>query len=71
MMVTTADHTSSIMDRKQVYLYAEMRGITANRVSVEGQYSVYHLKGHYDLIIGKNWMTANSHAVDFLSAEKT
>ena len=64
MIVTTADQTSAEMERKQVYLKAEMKGTRGNRVSIDGWYTVYDLKGSYDVIIGKNWMAANPHAVD-------
>jgi hypothetical protein len=39
-------------------------GTTGNRVSIEGWYTIYDLNGSYDIIVGKNWMTRNPHAVD-------
>jgi hypothetical protein len=64
MVVTTANQISAEMDRKQVYLKADMKGITGNRVPIDGWYTIYDLKGNYDVIVGKNWMAANPHAVD-------
>jgi hypothetical protein len=64
MVVTTIDQTSSTLDTRQVYLQVEMKGIISNKVSLEGWYTIYDLNDNYDLIIGKNWMTANPHTVD-------
>jgi hypothetical protein len=64
MVVPTADQISSILDWRQVYLQAEMRGITGNTVSVEDSYTIYDLNRNYDLIIEKNWMTSNPHTMN-------
>ena len=64
MVVTTAGQSSEVIERQQVYLKAALRGTTGNRIQVDGWYTLFDLKGNYDLIIGKDWMSANPHTVD-------
>ncbi|KAA8913993.1 hypothetical protein FN846DRAFT_886257 [Sphaerosporella brunnea] len=39
----------------QVWIDANIRGITANSPSIAGWYVVFDLHGAYDLIVGKSW----------------
>ena len=64
MRVTTANETSEVLERKQVYLHAKLKGITGNKVPIEGWYTIFDLQGNYDLIVGKDWMEKNPHFVD-------
>lgn len=64
MRVTTANVVSDVLERRQVYLNANLKGITGNQVKIDGWYTVFDLKGNYDVIVGKNWMSANPHIVD-------
>jgi hypothetical protein len=43
---------------------ASIMGVKGNNVPINREYTVYNLKGFYDLIVGKNWMTANLHIID-------
>jgi len=51
-------------DRYQVWLKGQIRGITGNYADVTGWYTVFDLKGAYDIIIGKNWHLKTRHLVD-------
>jgi hypothetical protein len=64
MKVTTANDTTGVIARNQVYLTAKLKGITGNKISVDGWYTIFDLGGNYDLIVGKNWMVKNPHVVD-------
>lgn len=64
MRVKTADKTSEVLDRVQIYLYANLKGITGNKVNIDGWYTLYDLGGNYDVILGKNWMAKNPHIVN-------
>jgi hypothetical protein len=64
MVITTANQKSDIMERQQVFLRASMKGINGNKVAIDGWYTVYDLKSNYDIIVGKNWMAANPHAIN-------
>jgi hypothetical protein len=39
-------------------------GRKGNNVPINEWYTVYDLKGSYNLIVGNNWMTANPHVID-------
>jgi len=51
-------------DRYQVWLNRCIRGSTGNYADVTGCYTVFDLKGTYDIIIGKNWHSRIRHLVD-------
>jgi hypothetical protein len=66
MKVTTAGKEGKEQERWQVYLRkAIIRGEKGNTVDVSGWYTIYDLKGCYDLIIGKSWMAKNPHLIDY------
>jgi hypothetical protein len=66
MKVTTAGKEGEEQERWQVYLKnATMRGEKGNTINVDGWYTIFDLKGCYDLIIGKNWMAKNPHLIDY------
>jgi hypothetical protein len=66
MKVTTAGKEGEEQERWQVYLRnATMRGEKGNTINVDGWYTIFDLKGCYDLIIGKNWMAKNPHLIDY------
>jgi len=51
-------------NRYQVWLKGQIRGITGNYADVMGWYTVFDLKGAYDIIIGKNWHSKTRHLID-------
>ena len=51
-------------DRYQVWLNGRIHGITGNYAYVTGWYTVFDLKGAYDIIIGKDWHSKICHLVD-------
>jgi hypothetical protein len=66
MKVTTAGQEGEEQERWQVYLRnATIRGEKGNTIDVSGWYTIYDLKGCYDLIIGKSWMAKNPHLIDY------
>jgi len=64
MSIITAGTKHSPEDRYQVWLNGRIRGITGNYVDVTGWYTVFDLKGAYDIIIGKNWHSKTRYLVD-------
>jgi hypothetical protein len=66
MKVTTAGKDVEEQEWWQVYLRnATVRGDKGNTINVDGWYTIFDLKGCYDLIIGKNWMAKNLHLIDY------
>lgn len=66
MKVTTAGKRGKEQERWQVYLKkATIRGEKGNTVDISGWYTIYDLKGCYDLIVGKSWMAENPHLIDY------
>jgi len=51
-------------NRYQVWLNGRIRGVTGNYADVTGWYTVFDLKGAYNIIIGKNWHSKTCHLVD-------
>jgi len=51
-------------DRYQVLLNGRICGITGNYADVTGWYTVFDLKGTYDILIGKNWHSKTRYLVD-------
>jgi hypothetical protein len=41
-----------------------MEAIKGNSIVINRWYTVYDLRGSYDLIVGKKWMVANPHIID-------
>jgi len=64
MSIITAGTKHPPEDRYQVWLNGWIRGITGNYTDVTGWYTVFDLKGAYDIIIGKNWHSKTRHLVD-------
>jgi len=64
MSIITAGTKHPPEDRYQVWLNGRIRGITENYADVTGWYTVFDLKGAYDIIIGKNWHSKIRHLVD-------
>jgi len=64
MSIITAGTKHPPEDRYQVWLKGQIWGITGNYADVMGWYTVFDLKGAYDIIIGKNWHSKTHHLVD-------
>jgi len=64
MTIVTAGTKHPPEDRYQVWLNGHIRGSTGNYADVTGWYTVFDLKGAYDIIIGKNWHSRTRHLVD-------
>jgi len=64
MSVITAGTKHPPETRYQVWLDGRLRGATGNYVDITGWYTLFDLKGAYDLIVGKNWHAATPHLVD-------
>jgi len=64
MTIVTAGTKHPPQDRYQVWLNRRIRGSTVNYIDVTGWYTVFDLKGAYDIIIGKNWHSRTRHLVD-------
>jgi hypothetical protein len=64
MIVSVAGEEKAEEDRWQVWLKASVQGITGNCVDISGWYTIVHLRGISDLIVGKDWMAANLHIID-------
>jgi len=64
MTIVTAGTKHSPEDRYQVWLNGRIRDSTVNHADVTGWYTVFDLKGAYDIIIGKNWHSRTRHLVD-------
>jgi len=64
MTIATARTKHPSEDRYQVWLNGCIRGSTGNYADVTGWYTVFDLKGAYDIIIGKNWHSRTRHLVD-------
>jgi len=45
-------------------LEGNIRGISGNYAAITGWYTLFDLKGAYDLIVGKNWHSTTRHMVD-------
>jgi hypothetical protein len=52
-------------DRWQVWVKASIRGVTGNRIDISGWYTIFNLGGIQDLIVGKDWIAANLHIIDY------
>jgi len=61
IMASTKHPTS---ERYQVWLEGNIRGIAGNYAAIIGWYTLFDLKGAYDLIVGKNWHSTTCHMVD-------
>jgi len=64
MTIVTAGTKHPPEDRYQVWLNGRIRGSTGNYADVTGWYTVFDLRGTYDIIIGKNWHSKTRHLVD-------
>jgi len=64
MSIVTAGTKHPPEDRYQVWLNGCIRGVTGNYADVTGWYTVFDLKGAYDIIIGMNWQSKTRHLVD-------
>jgi len=64
MSIVTAVTKHPPEDRYHVWLNGWIRGITGNYADITGWYTVFDLKGAYDIIIGKNWHSKTHHLVD-------
>jgi transposase InsO family protein len=64
MSIITAGTKHPPEDRYQVWISGRIRGTTGNYADVTGWYTVFDLKGAYDIIIGKNWHSKTRHLVD-------
>jgi len=64
LSIITAGTKHPPKDRYQVWLNGQICGITGNYTDVTGWYTVFDLKGAYDIIIGKNRHLKTCHLVD-------
>ena len=64
MSIITAGTKHPPEDRYQVWIRGRIRGITGNHVDISGWFTVFDLKGAYDIIIGKNWHSKTRHLGD-------
>jgi len=64
MSIITAGTKHPPEDRYQVWLTGRIHSITGNYADVTGWYTVFDLKGAYDIINGKNWHSKTRHLVD-------
>ena len=64
MSIITAGTKHPPEDRYQVWLKARIRGTKGNSADISGWYTLFDLKGAYDVIIGKNWHSKMRHLVD-------
>jgi len=64
MSVITAGTKHPTSKRYQVWLKGNIRGIAGNYTAIMGWYTLFDLKGPYDLIVGKNWHSTTYHMVD-------
>jgi len=64
MSVITAGTKHPTTDRYQVWLEGRIRGISGNYATITGWYTLFDLRGAYDLIVGKNWHSVTRHLVD-------
>jgi hypothetical protein len=60
----SAGSKSDILPCHQVYISAAMKGITRNKFPISGWLTLFNLRGAYDLIIGKDWMSSNTHMIN-------
>ena len=64
MTIVTAGTKHPPEDRYQVWLNGRIRVSTGNYADVTGWYTVFDLKGTYEIIIGENWHSRTRHLVD-------
>jgi len=64
MSVTTVGINHLPTNRHQVWLKARIRGITRNYTDISGWFTLFDLKGIYDLIVGKSWQSTTRHLVN-------
>ena len=64
MSIITAGTKHPPENRYQVWLNGRIRGIAGNYADITGWYTVFDLKGAYDIIVGKNWHSKTRHLVD-------
>jgi hypothetical protein len=63
MSVITAGTKHPTSERYQVWLEGNIRGIAGNYSAITGWYTLFDLKGAYDLSVGKNWQSTTRHIV--------
>ena len=64
MTVSTAGTKHPPTDQYEVWLKAHIRGIIGNYAKITGWFTLFDLKGAYDLIVGKKWYSTTRHLVD-------
>jgi len=64
MSVIMAGTKHPTSKRYQVWLEGNIRGIAGNYAAITGWYTLFNLKGAYDIIVGKNWHSMTCHMVD-------
>ena len=64
MSVITACTKHPTSEIYQVWLEGNICGIAGNYTAITGWYTIFNLKGAYDLIVGKNWHSTTHHMVD-------
>jgi len=64
MSIVTAGTKHPPEDRYRVWLNGRIQDVTGNYIDVTGWYTVFDLKGAYNIIIGKNWHSKTRHLVD-------
>jgi len=64
MSMITAGTKHPTSKRYQVWLEGNIHGIAENYTAITGWYTLFDLKGVYDLIVGKNWDLMTRHMVD-------
>jgi len=64
MSIITAGTKHPTSERYQVWLDGKIRGEAGNYAAITGWFTLFDLKGAYDLIVGKNWHSTSRHMVD-------
>ena len=64
MSIITAGTKHPTSERYQVWLDGKIRGEAGNYAAITGWFTLFDLKGAYDLIVGKNWHSTTRHMVD-------
>jgi len=64
MSMITAGTKHPTSERYQVWLEGNIRGIAGNYTTITRRYTLFDLKGAYDLIVRKNWPLTSRHMVD-------
>jgi hypothetical protein len=65
MIFTTTNNHAEDMLGNQVYVSVAIKGTKGNKIPVDGWFTMVDLSGNYDVIVGRNWMSANPHTIEY------